>query len=220
MEVRIGAPPRRGPGPAIVLMYHRGGFDDFTTLAVDRLVEGGYVVAVPDIYHRSPRDLPIPERKAFLKDAEIVADVEATVAELGKRADVDVDRLVVMGHCMGGRMTLLVAGSVPRFCGAVVYYGGGAMKAWGEGPSPFEKMRHILCPVIGFFGNEDKNPSPQDVDEIDAELARHGVKHEFHRYDGVGHGFQNPTHDTALERAAAEDGWKKTFTFLRKVTPA
>jgi carboxymethylenebutenolidase len=80
-------------------------------------------------------------------------------------------------------------------------------------------LRNIECPVIGFFGNEDRHPSPQDVDEIDAELTRHGISHEFHRYAGVGHGFQNPAHDSVAERAAAEDAWTRTFAFLARVAP-
>jgi len=219
MDVYLGAPDRRAPGPAIVLMYHRGGIDGFTKLVVDRLVGAGYLAAVPDVYHVAPTDMPMNERKSLLTDDGIVADVESTVAALRERADVDANRIVVMGHCMGGRMAFLAAGRVSGLCGVVVYYGGGVARPWGGGPAPFESLKNIRCPVIGFFGNEDKNPSPEDVNAIDAELARHGIPHDFHRYDGVGHGFQNPAHDTPAERAAAEDGWTKTFAFLRRVAP-
>ncbi len=219
MDVYLGAPVRGAPGPAIALMHHRTGIDDFTKSVVDRLVSAGYLVAVPDIYHRCPSDMPIVERKALLNDTDIVDDVGAMIDALCERADVDADRIVVMGHCMGGRMALLLAGSSDTFCGAVVYYGGGVMRSWGGGPAVFDRLRNIRCPVIGFFGNEDKNPSPEEVDQIDAELKTHDVEHNFHRYPGVGHGFQNPNRDTARERAAAEDGWTKTLAFLRRVTP-
>jgi carboxymethylenebutenolidase len=220
MEVYLGTPTRQAPRPAIVLMYHRGGIDDFTKGVVDRFVSSGYLVAVPDVYHRCPSAMPVPERKALLTDVDIVADVEATIDELRPRADVVADRIVVMGHCMGGRMALLVAASSPGLCGAVVYYGGGVMRSWGDGATVFEQLRNISCPLIGFFGNDDKNPSPAEVDQIDAELGRHGIEHDFHRYPGVGHGFQNPSRDTARERTAAEDAWTKTFAFLHRVAPA
>jgi carboxymethylenebutenolidase len=99
------------------------------------------------------------------------------------------------------------------------YYGGSVARSWGEGPTPFDALRNIACPIIGFFGNEDRHPSPEDVNHIDAELTHCGIAHEFHRYDGIGHGFQNPAHDSPQERAAAEDAWMKTFTFLRRVAP-
>jgi carboxymethylenebutenolidase len=219
MDLYLDGSHREAPGPAIVLMYHRGGIDSFTIGAAERLARGGYLVAVPEIYHRCPSAMALSDRKALLKDVEITADVEATIAELRRRRDVAAGRLVVMGHCMGGRMALLAAGRVPAFCGAVIYYGGGVMRSWGEGATPFEGLRNIHCPVIGFFGDDDRNPSPEEVDRIAAELSRHGVQHEFHRYPEVGHGFQNPAHDTPHERAAAEDAWGRTFAFLRRVAP-
>ena len=219
MDLYIGAPARTSPGPAVVLMYHRGGIDAFTKSVVERLASNGYLAAVPDVYHCCPSGTALAERKSFLKDSEIVADVEATVAQLRKRSDVDAGRIVVMGHCMGGRMALLAAGNVPAFCGAVVYYGGSVGKSWGEGPSPFERLRNIRCPLIGFFGDRDTHPSPEDVNRISAELRRHDIAHVFHRYPDVGHGFQNLAHDAPEERAAAEDAWEKTFVFLRDVAP-
>ena len=219
MDMYLGAPERRASGPAIVLMYHRTGIDEFTKSVVDRLVASDYLVAVPDVYHRCPSTMPIPERKVLLNDAEIIDDAGCVIDTLRKRADVAADRIVVMGHCMGGRMALLLAGSSASFRAAVVYYGGGVMRSWGEGPTVFERLKNIRCPVIGFFGNEDRNPSPEEVDRIDAELKRHDVHHDFHRYPGVGHGFQNPNRVTALERAAAEDAWTKTLAFLGDVAP-
>src|SRR5262245_5017690 len=119
MDVYLGAPDRHAPGPSIVLMYHRGGIDGFTKLVVDRLVGAGYLVAVPDVYHVAPGTMPMNERKSLLTDDGVVADVEATLSALRARADVDARRIVVMGHCMGGRMAFLAAGRVPGFCGVV-----------------------------------------------------------------------------------------------------
>jgi carboxymethylenebutenolidase len=222
MDVYVDGPPRQKPGPAIVLMYHRGGIDDFTKFIVGRLVNEGYVVAAPEISHRCPQEIPVADRKAFLKDSEVVADIQATLDYLRSRPDVAADQIAIMGHCMGGRVALLAAGSLPEFRAVVVYYGGSVEKSWGDnqGPTPMERLRNIRCPVIGFFGNNDVHPSPEIVNQIDAELTRHKVEHVFYRYPNVGHGFQNPARKTPEERAAAEDSWQKTSDFLRKVVPA
>lgn len=212
----LGVPERHVRGPAIVLLFHRGGIDEFTKGAVERLAGQGYLVAVPDLYHPCPADTAPADRKALLKDREILADVTATVDYLSARRDVAADRIVVMGHCMGGRMALLAAGRLPRFRACIVYYGGSVNRAWGDGPTPFDTLRNINCPVLGFFGNLDKHPSPADVDQIDAELAAHAIAHNFHRYPDVGHGFQNPQHSTPAERVACEDAWAKTFAFLER----
>jgi carboxymethylenebutenolidase len=74
--------------------------------------------------------------------------------------------------------------------------------------------------VIGFFGNEDQNPSPADVNTIDAELTKWKVPHEFHRYDGAGHAFQNFTNEKNYREKQAEDAWAKELAFFKaKLNP-
>ena len=68
--------------------------------------------------------------------------------------------------------------------------------------------------MIGFFGLDDTNPSPADVDTIDAELSRHGKTHEFHRYDGAGHAFLNFTNRERFRPGPAKDAWAKMLAFL------
>ena len=220
MDVYVDGPARSQPGPAIVLMYHRGGIDSFTKYVVERLVSADYLVAAPEISHRCPQEIPIADRKALLKDSEVVTDIQATVDYLRSRPDVAADQIAVMGHCMGGRVALLAAGSIPDFRAAIVYYGGSVEKSWGDSPAPMQRLRNIRCPVIGFFGDKDVHPSPEIVNQIDAELTKHGVEHDFHRYADAGHGFQNPARITPEERQAAADSWSKTLSFLNKVLPA
>jgi carboxymethylenebutenolidase len=218
MDIYLDGPDRSEPGPAIVLMYHRGGIDGFTRRVAGKLAAAGYLVAVPEVSHRIARDIPMHDRKRFFRDSEIVSDIRAAGDYLRGRPDVDKDKLVIMGHCMGGRMVLLGAGMLREFRGAIVYYGGGVHLPWGEeAKTPFDTLRDIRCPVIGFFGDQDTNPSPEQVDRIDAELTRCGVVHDFYRYRDAGHGFQNRTPGTAGEQAAAEDSWARTFAFLGSV---
>jgi carboxymethylenebutenolidase len=218
MDIYVEGPTRTAPGPAILMMYHRGGIDDFTKMLCTRYASGGWLVAVPDVSHRTSRDVPMTERKQYFKDTEIVADMKATVDFLKARKDVDPDRIVILGHCMGGRMCLLGASMIDAFKGAVVFYGGGVMLSWGDqGWTPFDKLSGIKCPVIGFFGGKDTNPSPENVNAIDAELTKHGVKHAFNRYPDVGHGFQHPSNPA--EEYASEDAWTRAFEFLKTVAP-
>jgi len=99
---------------------------------------------------------------------------------------------------------------------AGVFYGGNIMKPWGEGPAPFELTKQIACPIVGFFGLEDTNPSPADVDRIDAELTRFGKTHEFHRYEGAGHAFLNFSNAERYRPEPAKDAWAKMLGFLER----
>jgi dienelactone hydrolase len=94
----------------------------------------------------------------------------------------------IMGFCMGGRVSYLMAATNAAIRAAADFYGGGVHKGEG-GPSPLELTGNIRCPVIIFDGEEDQHPSPDEVRQTEAELKRHGVPHEVHIYPGVGHGF-------------------------------
>src|SRR5581483_9594010 len=133
------------------------------------------------------------KRTQLLRDDEIVADLRATVAHLRSSLGARLGALGVMGFCMGGRVAYLGACELREFEAAAVFYGGNIMKALGDGASPFERSPGIECPLIGFFGAEDTNPSPDDVGKIAAELDRLGKWHEFHTYNGAGHAFHNFT---------------------------
>ncbi len=218
MDMAIDGPVGEGPHPAVLLMFHRGGFDDFTMGRITAIREGGYLACAPNFYHRCPDGHYGDDCKQFLKDSEVIAEIEAAAEYLRARADVDADRLFILGHCMGGRMALMGAARVALFRGCVVFYGGGMFVSWGdEGEAPYRWIGAIDCPVVGFFGDHDVNPSPDDVDKIDARLTEAGVSHTFHRYAHVGHGFQNPAHDAPETRAASTDAWGKALDFLASV---
>jgi carboxymethylenebutenolidase len=57
------------------------------------------------------------------------------------------------------------------------------------------------------------------VKQIDAELTRHGKRHEFHSYDGAGHAFLNFTNAMAYRERPAKDAWAKLVPFLKQHLP-
>jgi len=221
MEVLIFRPPGEGPHAGILLAQHlpvaHAGLenDPFTVQTAERLAAAGYVVAVPFLFHWWPRDLDMDIKRAESRDDWTVADMKAGLEVLQSQAGVDAARLAVVGHCWGGRIAWLAACHMPELAAAVVFYGGNVKKALGAGNQPpIELAQHINCPVIGFFGNEDGNPSPQDVDDYSAALSAAGVAHEFHQYDGAGHAFQNFASAERFRPEASADAWDKLLDFL------
>lgn len=67
---------------------------------------------------------------------------------------------------------------------------------------------------MGLFGNEDEGPSPKDVDDYAAALSAAGIEHQFHRYDGAGHGFQDEYAKDRYNKEASEDAWGKALAFF------
>ncbi len=217
MGLYLDAPEKPGRHPAMLVMFHRGGIDNFTRSVAARLAGHGFMAAVPDLYHRRPDGEDTGESLKQVKDAEILADIDATLAALEAMDTVDAARIGVIGHCFGGRNSFLVAASRPAAIKAcAVFYGGNMAVARGPGKAPLELAGDVACPVRGFFGNDDQNPSPADVDALSAALKAHGKAHEFHRYDGAGHAFQNFTDKSRYREKQAEDAWSKLIPFLAR----
>jgi carboxymethylenebutenolidase len=216
MRVHLSLPDGAGPFPGIVVIHNQGGINDILHLPAE-LASTGYAAVAPDMYYRDGIDCrdPVPTRRARLRDASVITDVNRTVDFFKGQPKVDGARLGILGFCMGGRVTYLMAMANPGFKAAVMYYGGGIFRSWGDGPSPFERTREIHCPMMGHFGAQDENPSPEDVQKLAAELTAHGKVYEFHSYSGAGHAFMNKSRDTYRQHAA-DLSWPRTIGFFTR----
>jgi carboxymethylenebutenolidase len=215
MRVYIGVPAGANSRPGILVAQHGAGVDGFVQDAVNRLFRQGYIAAAPEFYHRQPPDIKENmARIGMLRDDEIVADMNATIAHMKTLRDPAVGPIGIVGFCMGGRVAYLMAAANAEIKACTVFYGGNIMKAWGAPPTPFERTKDIACPVIGFFGIEDTNPSPDDVAKISAELTRHGKAHEFHSYNGAGHAFQNFLDPARYRERPARGTWSEMLAFF------
>lgn len=222
MEVFVFRPDGPGPHPGILLaqhipMGHTGLENDpFTLSTAQRFADHGYIVVVPFIFHWWPRDAPMDLKRTESRDDWMLADMKAGHEVLKAQPGLDTSRIGMVGHCWGGRVAWLAACHV-RFACMATFYGGNIKKALGAGNvSPLELTPHIGCPVIGFYGNDDTNPSPQDVEDYSAALSAAGIEHEFHQYEGAGHAFQNFPMPERYREAASEDAWAKVLDFLAK----
>jgi carboxymethylenebutenolidase len=217
MGVYVSVPPSTGPFPAVVVIQHQGGVDNFTQDMTRRLAEAGYVGTAPDLYHRDGPDCKDdgPTRRARLRDTAVIEDVNATVEFLKTHRSVDLGGIGIVGFCMGGRVAYLMAAANASLKAAVVYYGGNIMKSWGDGATAFERTAEISCPVLGHFGEEDQNPSPEDMRKLDAELSKYGKIYEFHSYARAGHAFMNKEANSYRADADAAS-WPRTLDFFSR----
>ena len=221
MEVFLFTPAGDGPHPGLVLCQHlpvghTGLENDTVTLkTAERYCENGYAVAVPFIFHWWPKSADAELKRAEFRDDWTRLDLAAAFALLAERPNVNARRIGIVGHCWGGRVAWLGACTNKRYRACAIFYGGRVKLAMGKGTPPaLDLAPAIRCPVIGFFGNDDTNPSPADVDDYDAALTKAGVEHVFHRYDGAGHAFQSFNNPERYRKEASEDAWRKVLAFL------
>ena len=224
-EAYYARPSAPGKYPGVVLIHHLPGWDEWSTEATRKLAHHGFSTICSHLYFRdgpgSPDDIGARVRAAGgVADAQVMGDAAAAMAFLKARPNSN-GKVAVMGFCSGGRHAYLAACTVPGFHAAVDCWGGNVIvddpKQLNEKRpvAPIDLTEKLEIPLLGLFGNEDGNPTADQVNRTEAVLKKLGKTHEFHRYDGVGHAFFNYERPGYKPEPMLE-GWKKVFAFLNK----
>jgi carboxymethylenebutenolidase len=224
IEAYYARPSGQGPFPGVVLIHHAPGWDEWITEATRKLAHHGFATIAPHLYHRdgpgNPDDVAAKARGAGgVGDPQVVGDVAGAMAYLRAQPESN-GKVGLIGFCSGGRHAYLAAGSLPNVDALVDCWGGNKFADNKNNPAkrpipPIDLTDKITAPVLGIYGNDDKNPSPEDVNKTEEILKKAGKNYEFHRYDGAGHGFfAAPRPGYRPEQA--EDGWKKVYAFYNK----
>lgn len=217
-------PSGDGPFPGVVLVHHLPGWSEWYIEATRRLAHNGYLAICANLYERSgkgdPDDVAAKVRaEGGVPDAQVVGDTAGAVAWMRAQPGHN-GKVGLFGSCSGGRHAFIYACQRDDVDACVELWGGRVVMGPDElnektPKAPIEMTAGLSCPLLGIFGNEDRAPSPEQVDQHEAELKKHGKDYEFHRYDGAGHGifyYHRPMY--RVEQAL--DGWAKVFAFLGK----
>jgi carboxymethylenebutenolidase len=222
MNLFMARPDGDRPLPAVVVVQHQYGVDQFMEEMTMRTAGEGYFAVVPDLYHRDGPDCKDdgPTRRGRARDTNIIKDVGATVDYLKASRFVDGSRIGILGFCMGGRVAYLMAAASRDFKAAITWYGGSCFRRWGDSPTPFERTPQISCPIQGHFGETDQNPTLEDMAKLDAELTKYGKAHDFYVYRDTGHSFMDPHHPERYVAESDQISWQRSIEFLRKYLAA
>ncbi len=214
-----------GPFPGVVWLHHFPGWDEWSKEVSRKLAYHGYAVVAPDLYcrvdHGTPEDVAVKIRgQGGVPDPQVVGDAAACRDFLRAQANSN-GKVGVIGTCSGGRHAVLAASCAPGFDACVDLWGGGVvMRPEDITPmrpvSPVEYSKDLDCPLLGLFGNDDRAPTPEQVDIHEAALKKHAKEYEFHRYDGAGHGFFYYDRPQAYRAEQAVDGWSKVLDFFAR----
>jgi carboxymethylenebutenolidase len=220
----VARPLGAGPFPGVVLIHHNPGWDEFYREMTRKFAHHGYAAISHNLFHRAGEgrsdDVAAKVRaEGGIPDAQAIGDTEGAVKWLRAQPWLT-GKVGVIGSCSGGRLAFLYACHTKSIDAVVELWGGRVvMKKEELTPkmpvAPIEYTKNLACPILGLFGNEDAAPTPEQVNQHEAELKKHGKEYEFHRYDGAGHGFFY--YDRPMYRVEqALDGWKKVFAFFEK----
>jgi carboxymethylenebutenolidase len=224
---QVFTPEGKGSHPAVI--FFMDGFGIRPTLArmAERLARGGYVVLVPDLFYRAGPYGPLKPAEIFASgdvmgalapllgstdNRRAAQDAAAFIAYLDSRTDVAGPKYGATGYCMGGGISLSVAGTYPdRIAAAASFHGGNLATDADTSPhllAPFMKARVYVAAA-----DRDTWYPPEMAERLENALTSAGVDHRCETYTGALHGFTMPDF-SVYDQAAAERHWQELFALF------
>ncbi len=211
-------PEVTGKVTAVLVIHENRGLNDWARSVADRLAEEGYLAIAPDLISGmapdggGTSDFPTTDdaRKAIyeLKPDFVTAALNAT-ANYVKAIPPCNGRLAVGGFCWGGSQTFRFATNRGDLSAASVFYG----------RAPESGIEHIVCPVYGFYG-EDDNRINATIPETEKWMKENGKTYDPVIYDGARHAFMRRGETETGEmpnRRAMMSAWQRWLYLLGKI---
>jgi carboxymethylenebutenolidase len=196
--------------PAVIVIHEWWGMNDQIRGVARRLAREGFVAIVPDLYHgKVAGDDPEMAHTLMrgLDEDLAVGDLDQAAGWVRAQTRTAKSRMGVMGFCMGGRLSELLALHDPTVAACVMYY--------GRPETNPTKLAGLKAPLQGHFGADDQGITPDNVRGFQGALKRAGRNAEIYEYAGAGHAFMHEGRDS-YRPDAARQAWARTLAFLQK----
>src|SRR6185503_11870783 len=127
---RAAPSKRKGRLPLVLVVHEIFGVHEHIKDVCRRLARQGLFAVAPELYARQGDVSKLADGKAIMSeivskvsDAQVMADLDATVAWAKGTASADVTRMGITGFCWGGRITWLYAAHRSDLKAGVAWYG-------------------------------------------------------------------------------------------------
>ncbi len=221
MPAYRAAPDTGGPFPVVLVVQEIFGVHEHIKDICRRLAKLGYLAIAPELYARQG-DVSketniakiISDVVSKVPDAQVMSDLDATVAWAKQSGQGDTSQLAITGFCWGGRITWMYSAHNPNLKAGVAWYGrlvGPVEKLHPKHPTDI--VAEIKAPVLGLYGAADQSIPVDTVEKMRGLLKEH-KKGEIILYPETPHGFLADYRPTYTKQRA-EEGWQKMLEWFR-----
>ncbi|HEY6506709.1 MAG TPA: dienelactone hydrolase family protein [Vicinamibacterales bacterium] len=206
------ATPASGTGPGVLVIQEWWGLDASLKEMADRLAAAGFVALAPDLYHGDVAGHDEMDKAAHLMQGlpadRAAKDMSGAVDFLAGRANGK--GVGVVGFCMGGMLSFLIAANRPDAVKAAVpFYG------FPQGPSEPDWSK-LAAKVSGHMAENDSFFPPDAARALEAKLRGMGKDVTLTVHPGTGHAFMGPHNALGtLNVELAAKIWPQVVTFLK-----
>ena len=210
------AVPVSGSGPGVIVVQEWWGLDSGIKGMADRLADNGFVALAPDLYHGELAEHTEMDKAGELMNSlppeRAAADMSGAVDHLLGLDSTTGAGVGVVGFCMGGMLTFLLAATRPdAVTAAVPFYG---YPSGDDGPD----LAKIDAAIQGHFAESDDFFPPDGVRDLEAKMQEMGKAVTLTVHQGTGHAFMSP-HDAldSYDEQIAETIWPQFTGFLHEI---
>lgn len=215
-------PAKPGKHPTIVVIQEIFGVHEHIKDICRRLAKMGYYAIAPELFARQGdvskmTDIGeiLSQVVAKVPDAQVFADIDASIAFAKASGHADTKKLGTLGFCYGGRMVWLYNQHNPRVKAGIAYYGLlSGLKSEIKANDPIDIAASLKVPTLGLYAGSDSFIPDAMVDQMRAELQKSSSGSEIVVFPGLNHGF-NADYRPTYDKAAADYAWKLASDWLK-----
>jgi carboxymethylenebutenolidase len=218
------AMPAKGKNfPVLLVIEEIFGVHEHIKDVCRRYAKMGYYAIAPELLARQGdvskmTDIGEILTKVISKvpDAQVMSDLDATVAFAKASGHANAARLGMVGYCWGGRTVWLYAAHNPQVKAAVAYYGLlSGMKNEVKPNDPIDIADSIKVPVLGLYAAKDDFIKADVIEQMRTALAKGSSGSEVVVFPGVSHGF-NADYRPSYDKVAADYAAKLAHDWLKE----
>ncbi|MGA0358092.1 MAG: dienelactone hydrolase family protein [Ilumatobacteraceae bacterium] len=203
-----------GSGPGVIVVQEWWGLDSGIIQICDELAAAGFTAFAPDLYRGELAGHTEMDRAGELMAAlpmdRAAADMSGAVDHLASLESTSGDGVAVIGFCMGGMLTFVLAALRPDLVKvAVPFYGFPS----GDDQPDYSRISAV---VRGHMAEQDDFFPPSGAVDLEARLQAAGVDAELTVHEGTGHAFMAPHDALGTQRAdLAAEIWPQVHDLIR-----
>jgi carboxymethylenebutenolidase len=209
--------------PVVLVVQEIFGVHEHIKDICRRFAKLGYLAVAPELYARqgdvsqmSDINEIVTTVVAKVPDAQVMADLDATVSWAEQSGKGDVARLGITGFCWGGRIVWLYAAHNPKVKAGVAWYGRLVGPKSELAPRhPLDIAATLKVPVLGLYGAADTGIPVETVEQMRAALQAAGSPSQIILYPDTPHGFY-ADYRGSYRKEQAQDGWKRLQEWFKK----
>jgi len=209
------AQPEGDSNPCVLIAHTWAGRDAFVEEKAKLLTELGYAAFAIDMYGDGKIGTSNEENAGMMQPLlddreELARRALASLDAVSKIDSIDASKIVIMGYCFGGLVSMDLARTGADIKGAVSFHGFLA--------GPENSTNEIKAKLLALHGDSDPMVGQDQIESFRQEMTSKKVDWQLHVFGGAMHSFTNPEANdpdfgAVYSKNADERSWK-IFTDL------